>query len=384
MGQNSQIEWTDHTFNPWMGCTKVSPGCTHCYAEREMDAHWHKVKWGPQGVRVRTSKANWRQPLRWNKETWWMCMACGYRGAVTKFNDVSVGLESFSAHCPECNSPEVHDARQRVFCASLADVGDHHPSVLNEWIEDLVRLVGQTQNLDWMLLTKRPEDLLARFGMFWGLEKWPENVWVGVSAEDQKCANERIPILQKIPAAVRFISCEPLLGHIDLSEAVDPDEDAWDEANAMDEDGAPEEFVEECEAECDWVNYGQDLVRNPEHRDWLRNRRLVAGFRTLKHGVIDLVITGGESGPNARITDVNHFRSLRDECQQAGIKFFFKQFGEYAPFDQLAWATDKTTFSHKPVDLHGTMMCRVGKARAGCVLDGREWKEMPKGEGVPR
>jgi len=382
MGKNSKIQWTDHTFNPWMGCTKVSPGCVNCYAERDMDIHWHKVQWGPQGMRVRTSKANWRQPLKWNKdELWEQCIGCGYRGPLASFNNFRMDLEGdggYTVDCPKCPSIETFRTRQRVFCASLADVGDHHPSVLNEWIEDLVRLIEQTQNLDWMLLTKRPEDLLARFGMFWGLERWPENVWVGVSTEDQKCANKRIPVLQSIPAAVRFVSCEPLLGYIDLSEAVEPDKEAWHEVSARQDDDEPEEFVEECEAECDWVNFGNDLVDNPEHREWVERRRLIAGFKTLKHGAIDLVIAGGESGSEARLTDPNWLRALRDECTQAGIRFFFKQWGENVPLDHLPWVTDKITFKHKPVEINGTMMARVGKGMAGRVLDGREWSEMPR------
>lgn len=368
MGKNSKIQWTDHTFNPWIGCTKVSTGCVNCYAEREMDKRWHKVQWGPQGTRVRTSKSMWKQPLKWNKENWFEC-TCGWRGHIP---------DEQGAVCLHCGTTEeLKQTRQRVFCASLSDVADHHPSILNEWIEDLVRLIAQTPNLNWMLLTKRPEDLLARFGMFWGLEEWPENVWVGVSAENQKRADERIPILQKIPAIVRFISCEPLLGYIDLSEAIEPDEDAWDEVNATQDDDEPDEFIEECEAECDWINYGNDLVNNPQHDEWLRRRRIIAGFKTLKHGVIDLVITGGESGSEARITDPNWLRALRDECIQVGVRFFFKQWGEHIPLDHLPWATDKTTFKHKPVEINDTMICRIGKKLAGRVLDGKEWSQIP-------
>lgn len=367
MGANSKIEWTDHTFNPWMGCTRVSEGCVNCYAEALMDKRYGKVKWGPQGTRVRTSAQMWKQPLRWNKKHWVECSVCGWRGEYDG-----------EALCPGCDHPMIRvmkTTRQRVFCGSLMDVGDHHPSILNEWIEDLVRLIAQTQNLDWLLLTKRPEDLKARFGMFWGVD-WPVNVWVGVSVENQETANIRIPLLQKIPAVVKFLSCEPLLEYVDLSLAVEPDEDAWDEVNAMDDDGQPEEFIEECEAECDWINCGQDLVVNPAHREWEMTRRLVAGFKTLTHkGVIDWVICGGESGAKARPMDPMWVRSLRDVCDDAGIPFFFKQWGEYVPLDHLSMEDEH---EYCPVVQMGqAWMVRAGKQKAGHLLDGKEWRETP-------
>ena len=361
MAENSKIEWTDHTFNPWMGCTKVSPGCTHCYAETMMDKRYGKVKWGPQGTRVRTSEAMWKKPLSWNKDEWAECDVCGWRGKYDK-----------ETLCPDCNHPMIRvmkQTRQRVFCASLADVFEDRPDVFL-WRNDLFQLIEQTPNLDWLILTKRPENINRAM---------PENVWLGVSVENQKEANKRIPLLQIMPARIKFLSCEPLLGHIDLSEALEPDEEAWHEVNAeWDHDDEPEEFVEECEAELDWVNYGNDLVDNPEHREWVNNRRARAGFKTLKHSAIDWVICGGESGPDARPMNPMWAQELRDECQAAEIPFFFKQWGEYVPLDHLPWVTDKTTFKNKPVEINGTMMCRIGKAMAGRVLDGREWSEMPR------
>jgi protein gp37 len=344
----------------------------NCYAEAMMDKRYGKVKWGPQGTRVRTSEEMWKQPLRWNKETWRECLDCGRRGKVGK------GEPFYMCRCDPAKRNTVQ-ARQRVFCGSLMDVGDHHPSVLNEWIEDLVRTIEQTPNLDWLLLTKRPEDLLTRFTMFWGSLHWPENVWVGVSVENQKTANERIPVLQTIPAAVRFLSCEPLLEYVDLSMAVTPDEDAWDEVNAMEDDRRPEEFVEECEAECDWVNCGNDLVVNPEYREWEWGRRHWAGFRTLAHkGVIDWVICGGESGPRARPMDPMWARALRDVCDEAGVHFFFKSWGEYVPLDHLSM-DDKTEYC-PVVQMGQSWMVRAGRKTAGQhVLDGRNWREVPGG-----
>ena len=365
MGANSKIQWCDHTFNPWMGCTKVSEGCAHCYAEALMDHRYGKVQWGPQGARVRTSAQMWRQPLKWNRSGEWVeCEVCHWRGPYDA-----------EALCPGCAHPLIRvglDTRQRVFCGSLMDVGDHHPSVKNEWVEDLVRLIAQTPNLDWLFLTKRIEETLARYSMFWG-NTWPKNVWLGVTVENQKRANERIPLLQKSPAAVKFLSVEPMGSFVSLSEAVEPDEEAWDEVNAMDDD-QPEEFVEECEAECDWVNYGSDLVVNPAHREWAWRRRSVAGFKTLKRGGIDWVICGGESGHEARPMDPNWARQLRDECQQAEIPFFFKQWGEFAPVSHFA---ETSTFKHQPMKVGLEMMVRVGKGAAGRLLDGQEWNEVP-------
>ena len=121
MGENSKIEWCDHTFNPWFGCQKVSPGCDRCYAEAKMDHRFHKVQWGPHGERKRTSEDNWRKPRRWAKAA---------RGT---------------------------GKRPRVFCASLADVFDNQ--VPKEWRSDLFDLIKATPELDWLLLTKRPENI---------------------------------------------------------------------------------------------------------------------------------------------------------------------------------------------------------------------------------
>src|SRR3972149_9800793 len=374
MAQNSKIEWTDHTFNPWMGCTKVSPGCKHCYAETMMDHRYGKVEWGPQGTRVRTDLKYWKQPLKWEKQPWMECTVCGWRGVYDG-----------ESTCPGCSHPMVRvmkTARQRVFCASLADVFEDNPQVA-DWRGELFQLIDQTDNLDWLILTKRPErifslgtDAVGEIFDNW-LMRHP-NVWLGTSIENQKTANERIPALLENCAHVHFLSCEPLLGHINLSEAVEPDGEAWYEVNAESDDhDEPEEFVEECEAELDWVNYGNDLVYNPEHRDWVNNRRAQAGFKTLRHGGIDWLIAGGESGPEARITDPNWVRSLRDECEQASVAYFFKQWGEWAPHDALN-ITDDSRFKHKPVEINGTLMYRVGKGMAGRMLDGREWKEWPE------
>lgn len=178
MAQNSKIEWTDHTFNPWVGCTNVSPGCDHCYAES-----WSKrsglVKWG-NSPRRRTSEAYWRAPMKWQ-----------------------AGAAAFQA---------LNGRRQRVFCASLADVFDNQADPI--WRSELFALIGATPSLDWLLLTKRPQNIKKMLPRDWSEGR--HNVWLGTTTENQKSFDQRWPILSKIPAAVRFISYEPAIGPVRL------------------------------------------------------------------------------------------------------------------------------------------------------------------------
>ena len=175
MAKDSRIEWTHHTFNPWWGCVKVSPACTNCYAET-----WsHRLGmdlWGRFAERRVPSQEYWHQPLRWNKEA----LRCG--------------------------------ERRRVFCASMADVFEARAE-LNEWREQLWPLIEQTQQLDWLLLTKRPQNV-DRMTPWDG--PWPANVWLGTTAENQKYADARVPVLLGSPARIHFISAEPLLGPLSL------------------------------------------------------------------------------------------------------------------------------------------------------------------------
>lgn len=255
MAENSGIEWTDHTFNPWTGCTKLSPACDHCYAEA-----WSKrsgiVEWGPRANRRRTSPANWRKPLKWNEQA----KAAGQR--------------------------------HRVFCASLADVFDNHKSIDITWRMDLWALINQTPHLDWLLLTKRPQNIEKMLPHPW-IAGW-RNVWLGTTVENQLEANRRIPELLKNPAAVHFLSCEPLLGPVHLLEHL----------------GTSIRISTRFDPES-----GQ-----------CRDRRSV------RPG-IDWVITGGESGSRARPAHPNWFRDLRDQCAEAEVPFFFKQWGDWLPWE---------------------------------------------------
>jgi protein gp37 len=175
MAENSKIEWTTHTFNPWIGCQKVSPGCDHCYAETMMERRYHRVEWGPHGERKRTSAAYWRQPTKWAKSA---------TAAV----------------------------RPRVFCASLADWLDNR--VPNEWRRDLAELIAATPQLDWLLLTKRPENFDKHAP--WPQDDVPANVWLGITAEDQARFDARWPHIRGRKAHRHFISYEPGLGPLHL------------------------------------------------------------------------------------------------------------------------------------------------------------------------
>lgn len=226
MAKDSRIEWTHHTFNPWWGCVKVSPACKHCYAEAW--AHRFGMDlWDRAGPRRPVSDDYWGQPLNWNKE----------------------------AH----RSGE----RRRVFCASMADVFESRAD-LHPWRERLWPLIERTPNLDWLLLAERPQNV-QRMVPWSG--RWPTNVWLGTTAENQKYADIRIPRLLSVDARVHFISAEPLLGPISLHK---------------------------------WIG-------------------------------IDWVIAGGESGRGSRPTNPEWIRMLRDECGQADIAFHFKQWGHWSP-----------------------------------------------------
>ena len=284
MSRTTAISWADATFNSWIGCSKVSPGCAHCYAQSY--GHRFGVEWGPGKPRRRTSSAYWRQPLAWNKQA--ARQLVGYQ------------------NIPDSGKKLYEYRRPRVFCGSLMDWLD--PEVPVEWLADLLDLIRRTPNLDWLLLTKRPQLFTDRIlavkwdaDSYWhehfteGFAEWirgwtdksnptpPANVWLGATVEDQPHADERIPALLAIPAKVRFLSCEPMLGPVDLSLALQ----GWDVRQTM-PDGDPEQFQTE---------------------------------------IINFVICGGESGPGCRPMDLAWARSLRDQCAAAGVAFWMKQLG---------------------------------------------------------
>lgn len=265
MGANSAIEWTDHTFNPWIGCTRVSPGCVNCYAE-SFAFRFKKADWGPTARRVKTSVAYWKKPLQWNKENWWEC-GCGWRGVFRETIECIGAGDSVVLSCPDPDCMFVcKPTRQRVFCASMADVFEDNPQVAN-WRGELFKLIEATPNLDWLILTKRPERIFSLgtdavgeiFDLWLARQK---NVWLGTSIENQKTADERTKHLLRVGPCIRFLSVEPLLEEVDI------------EVNKL-----------------NWV------------------------------------IVGGESGKNCRPFDVEWARRIHAQCKDYDVPFFMKQLG---------------------------------------------------------
>ena len=346
MAENSNIEWTDHTFNPWIGCQKVSPGCDHCYAET-WDARGLQQKatrWGPHAARTRTSVANWRKPLAWNK------------------------------------AAQASGVRARVFCASLADVGDNHHTILREWRDDLMNLIERTPYLDWLFLTKRPQNIAKLYPEWVIPGEWPSNVWLGTTVENQTEAERRIPHLLDTPAAVRFLSCEPLLGPVDLGKAK----------------GLPVYWEgDERDGPLQMTSWGRPIGQRAR-RGWVKHSGNMQPW-------LDWVICGGESGPGARPMHPDWARSLRDQCQAAGVAFHFKQWGEWGHALHMPGVNAVSAAPAKPghhahprrCRIHGGLedgQCfeshpddhltlRVGKRAAGRLLDGRTWDEFPSAKG---
>lgn len=238
--KNTKIDWAHHTFNPWIGCTKVGPGCDNCYAEADFDKRRHVVQWGPGQPRKRTAPSTWAQPLQWDK------MA------------------------------EAEGIPQRVFCASLGDWADNE--VPSEWRVDLGALIKRTRNLIWLLLTKRignAKFMLAE--MF--PDGVPDNVWIGATITSQSEADRDIPKLLAVPAAKRFLSMEPLLGPVDLTPAYLPCPSSAD-GIPMDPATGDHECCRRCsytgigeEFGIDWVIVGGESGPNarPMHPDWARS-----------------------------------------------------------------------------------------------------------------
>lgn len=254
MGKVTGITWTSHTFSIAWGCFKVSAGCRACYAETLAKRYGFDV-WGPPGTTPRRTfgEKHWAEPLRWER-------------AAAKAGE-----------------------RRRVFCSSMADVFEDHPTI-DEEREKLWPLIRATPNLDWQLLTKRPERILDHLPGDWG-DGYP-NTWIGTSVEDQETADLRLPFLQHVPAVVRFISAEPLLGPVRL--------------------GAYLEKVSGI---------------NPEEcRDPAEVRRIMnlAGL-----ALFQFVIVGGESGSKARPMDLAWARQIVADCSKASVKCFVKQLGAH-------------------------------------------------------
>lgn len=293
MGTTTAIGWTDHTFQPWRGCSHVSPGCENCYAEAL--GKRTGVAWGDDADRVPMAEGYWRNPAKWNRAA------------------------------AEAGRPAL------VFCASLADVFEDRPELVGHR-DRLFETIEATSNLRWLLLTKRPQNVLGMVPSKWlettrlevgrgrhlehvpGLKLWPANAWIGTTVEDERRGFERIPSLLAIPAPVRFLSLEPLLEEVRLSR-------------------------------------------------WLFDPHRADGRRRGVGGPIDWLIVGGESGPGHRPFDPKWARILRTEAEAAEVPFFFKQHGGRTPTaggDLLdgvrykAWPAEAGDRSGAPVEIgHG-------------------------------
>jgi protein gp37 len=303
MSENTGIEWCDSTFNPWIGCTKVSPGCDHCYAARQ-DAHrrWTTEGWG--GPRKRTK--TWGDPVKWN-----------------------AAHEAFFA---------AHGRRQRVFCASLADWLDNQVPI--DWLVDLLDLWRRTPNLDKLALTKRIGNWRGRLkaALDWMsvapagyadlidyVQDWldghaPPDVWIGATMVNQPEVDRDVVKLLAVPARVRFLSIEPMLGPVDIRFA----------------------FSDAGVIRCPRCMFGTNILDHapcPNDGETLRN-----------DPGIDWVICGGESGPGARPMHPDWARSLRDQCVAAGVPFLFKQWGEWHPESSANYGTGPNTYRYGKVE----------------------------------
>lgn len=321
MGETTAISWCHHTFNPWWGCVKVSPACANCYAETFAKRVGEDV-WGQNAKRRFFGDKHWAEPLRWNA------------------------------------AAERARERRRVFCASMADVfevlPEGHPSYV-EMANARLRLwwlIHATPALDWLLLTKRPENAVLCLTQLSGersLQELPMNIWLGITAERQEEFDIRWPHLRTFPARVRFISYEPALGPLVLpTDALAPAARLW-------------------------------------------------------------VIAGGESGGHAKPSHPEWFRSIRNQCLSAAVPFHFKQWGEWVDYENLGargWEHVETRGGvsygrlidapqelatrlfptrypfidpgcHTSYGGAGPCMVRAGQNCAGRALDGREWVEFP-------
>jgi len=312
----SKIEWTDRVWNPVTGCTKVSQGCKNCYAETIANRFW------------------------------------GER----KFTDII-------CHEDRLNYPLHLKKPQKIFVNSMSDL--FHEKVPFEFILKVFSIMHKAKQHTFQILTKRPERILELKGKmpepYFNLELFTQNIWLGISCEDQKTADERIPILLQIPAAVRWLSVEPMLGKIDLSKH-------------LFYDGSNGEYY------CEWcggfIGNDHDCYNSGAGIDW--------------------VVVGGESGPHARPMHPDWVRSIRDQCQAAGVPFYFKQWGECCPAEltprdewklqnntyinfldlpKKRYILEREQFFHSPK----IISLPVGKRKAGSMLDGVEYKEFPKG-----
>jgi protein gp37 len=325
MGDRTGIEWTDATWNPVTGCTKVSLGCKHCYARRQFPRVYGARRF--EDVRVHPERLD--QPIRWARP-------------------------------------------RRIFVNSMSDL--FHEDVPVAFLDEVFEVMAATPRHRFQILTKRPSLALAYIRRAnWGLDQL-SHVWFGVSVEDQQTANERIPLLLAMPTALRFLSVEPLLGPVRL-RMLETGKSALGEQLYLDA------LTGAWTAESTATMTEQPLAPATEHpsRGEVMRRVVAAPPAPLPSSLpaVDWVIVGGESGPRARAMAPAWPRSLRDECSSADVPFFFKQWGEWAPADQVPDEIRGLGGSARHTMVAGHRLTRFGKSKAGRLLDGRTWDELP-------
>ena len=357
MADGTAIEWTDASWNPIRGCTRVSEGCRHCYAET-VAARWSGPGQPYEGLASFVDRPGRAREARWTGD-----------------------VRLIDAHLRD---PLRWQRPRKVFVNSMSDL--FHEGVPDLWIDRIFAVMALAPRHSFQILTKRPQRMrdymtsltLARLIAATNdlpadpiaAPDWPlPNVWLGVSIEDQAAADARVPILLQTPAAVRFVSAEPLLGPIDLTALHWTDEDAEIRYDAL----TAEAWVENSTSASAYTNQADGNTR------------------------LDWVIAGGESGPQARPMHPGWPRELRDQCADAGVAFFFQQWGEWHPAAEHDAAgcprLETPEVIHRSgerelrpaeafrlvtaSDLGWAAVCRLGKKRAGRTLDGRTHDDFP-------
>lgn len=301
----TKIEWADETWNPVTGCNKISEGCQNCYAERMAKRLAGRCGYdSEEPFKVTLHEDKLDEPLKWRKP-------------------------------------------RRVFVCSMGDL--FHEDVNPLDIGRIINVIRECTQHTFLILTKRPQKMKKVLESYYetlmdGGEKPILNLWLGVTAENQQRAEERIPILLQTPAIVRFVSVEPMLGPINLFE----------------------ERLSWCQICGTLFDDPEDLKCCPKcGDDYILRRHSFADH-------LDWVICGGETGQKARPMHPNWVRGLRDQCQQAGVPFFFKQWGEWYPDNKGIYEGADCAF------FGNTVVHRIGKKASGYLLDGQEWREFPK------
>ncbi len=300
----TKIEWTEYSWNPVTGCTPISEGCQNCYAKRMTNRLRGRCGYPEDDpFRVTLHPERLGEPLRWKKP-------------------------------------------RRVFVCSMGDL--FHEDVPRWMRFEVMDIILQAKQHTFLILTKRPANMEEFFEWYYSKAgrtiETIKNLWLGVTAENQQRADERIPILLQIPAAVRFISVEPMLGPVDLTE-----------------------YFSEYDYRPTYEYYREFLKMQGIESD---------GKPALFKSGLDWVICGGETGPGARPMNPDWVRSLRDQCQDAGISFFLKSWGEYCFPSQMPEETYQALQDRYNLDVE--IPWKVGKKAAGRILDGRTWDEMPE------